>query len=139
MYQHVVSLPSGIILFVKFLFDVCRNILRAEHTELFCRRGGGVREWKVDKGCFGFVQEEYERTSSLTFSILYFDSATDATSTASCCIASDMSAFFMTAFRCSAILGGCCLSDSAEGGGSLLFQGESRNVRWCCEITERNC
>ena len=35
--------------------------------------------------------------------MLYFESATEATSTASCCICSDMSAFLMTAFRCSDI------------------------------------
>ena len=41
---------------------------------------------------------------NLTFSILYLDKATEAISTASCCIGSDMSAFFITAFLCSAML-----------------------------------
>lgn len=51
---------------------------------------------------------ESERESALTFSILYFDNAWDAISTASCCISSLISAFLITAFRCSAISCFCC-------------------------------
>ena len=42
--------------------------------------------------------------SGPTFSMLYLDRATEAISTACCCIGSDMSAFFITAFLCSAML-----------------------------------
>ena len=52
---------------------------------------------------------ESERESALTFSILYFDNAWDAISTASCCISSLISAFLITAFRCSAISCFCCV------------------------------
>jgi len=44
------------------------------------------------------------RPMNLTFSMLYLERAIEAMSTASCCIGSDMSAFFITAFLCSAIL-----------------------------------
>ena len=40
----------------------------------------------------------------LTFSILYLAKACDAISTASCCISSVMSAFLITAFRCSVMV-----------------------------------
>ena len=40
----------------------------------------------------------------LTFSMLYFAKAADAISTASCCISSLISAFLITAFRCSVIV-----------------------------------
>jgi hypothetical protein len=43
-----------------------------------------------------------------TFSMLYSESALDAMSTASCCIFSSMSAFLITAFRCSPLMLACC-------------------------------
>jgi len=56
------------------------------------------------------VVRSKQTTRSPTFSILYSDSAFDATSTASCCIWSDISAFFITALRCSLMV-------SKESGG----------------------
>jgi hypothetical protein len=47
---------------------------------------------------------QIRKRSGRTFSMLYLDSASDATSTASCCMSSDMSAFLITAFLCSAIV-----------------------------------
>ena len=73
-------MPCWIILFIEFLFYICCYILQSVRF--------------VVKGI------------SLTFSMLYFDKAWDAQSTASCCISSDMSAFFITAFLCSVIFCG---------------------------------
>ena len=50
-----------------------------------------------------FSMHENNRLSR-TFSILYSDNALEAMSTASCCIFSSMSAFLITAFRCSLML-----------------------------------
>ena len=54
----------------------------------------------------GFLQVHYKMSMlihveepSVTFSMLYFSSAWEAQSTASCCMSSDISAFLITAFR----------------------------------------
>ena len=79
------AVPSGVVLLVKFLLNVSRNIL---YTMENCKTGEHA------EGCVSKSGEILH-----TFSMLYFSKAWDAQSTASCCISSDMSAFLMTALR----------------------------------------
>ena len=88
------NVPSRVELVVEFFLDVSSNVLINERK--------GNDENMIDE------EEKYQSSyifhSPLAFSMLYFDRAIEATSTASCCMASDMSAFLITAFLCSAIL-----------------------------------
>ena len=59
---------------------------------------------QVSDKSFGSSLSGTDHFPTRTFSMLYFDKAADAISTASCCIASDMSQFLMVAFRCSAMV-----------------------------------
>ena len=83
---------------IKFLFNVGCHVLMMKETKQnkrFEYTAPMAIAW------LGKVTSDYRCTTWLTFSILYSDKALDAISTASCCIWSPMSAFLMTAFRCS--------------------------------------
>ena len=85
------NVPCATILLVELFLDIARNILLQKKE----------REMKVRNGLlFG---TEPKLVQQRTFSILNSDKAFEATSTASCCMLSDMSAFLMTAFLCSLI------------------------------------
>ena len=62
--------------------------------------------------------------AAMSFSMLYFSRACVAQSTASCCMSSDMSAFFTTALRSDMVSVCCFVFESEKGGG-----GERREER----------
>ena len=86
--------PSWVEFFVELFLDIRSNVL--------FKRSKATMRWSINNVKTRYKQ--YIIIQNLTFSMLYLDRATEAISTASCCIGSDMSAFFITAFLCSAIL-----------------------------------
>lgn len=90
------AMPSGIVLLVKFFLNEGGNILQF----IFALRKARLRnelEYKKNKIAKNICH-------ALAFSMLNLFNASEAQSTASCCISSDMSAFLMTAFRGSDML-----------------------------------
>ena len=94
--------PSGTVLSVEFLLDISSDVLFKDKV---------MRE----KGDYELVKPG-EQALIRTFSILYSDKALEAMSTASCCIFSSMSAFLITAFRCSLIVNRNTVDSSSESG-----------------------
>ena len=125
------NVPCWIVLFVKFFLDVSCNILcikakvlekksieRKRKLSSFVSTNSPMFSLSLIFHCFPIPflyqikisTKKKQSTSSLayqkelTFSMLYFESAWEAQSTASCCMSSDMSAFLITAFLCSDML-----------------------------------
>ena len=111
--------PGWVVLFIEFFLDKRSNVLLKREEE--------EKQWEENmKNGNAKMMLCFVSRSGPTFSMLYLDRATEAISTACCCIGSDMSAFFITAFLCSAMLQS--ISDLVLGSDYVCMW--IRNGRW---------
>jgi hypothetical protein len=101
---------------IELFLDVGSNVLEGCINEKMSAERRAGKAQSPDQGRNGHLSPKptkpQKRSTQVerdgrTFSILYSESAFEAISTASCCIWSLMSAFLITAFRCSLMAASC--------------------------------